>query len=165
MRRSALILILVPCLILAMQQKEMVKICKAYGMNEERAMAFTATLIEECTLLNINYEPLFFIAIAESGLKNILGDSGQAVGYFQLHKETCWFVQHRYGLKIPKNHTDLLKNPNLQIQIAARYFHYLLGTHGTVEEAVKHWNGSEKYVVYFNQVAEYVKRVYLGGGD
>lgn len=148
-------------LALGVSQAQLVKICLAYGMQPERAKLFTATLIEECTKLNIDYFPVFVLAVAETNLKNVVGDNGKAVGYFQLHKEAVWFVKHRYGINVGRNHTDLLYNVELQIMIAVRYFHYLLTRYNSVEQAVIRWNGKEEYLHYYKAVENYIRSVFL----
>ena len=142
-------------------QEKMIKICSAYGMNDERAQLFSSTLIEECTLFNMNPLIMFVLAIAESGLKNTFGDGGGAVGYFQLHKEAVWFVATKYGLTVPENHKDLIYFPELQIKIAIRYMHYLMERYGTMDKALEMWNGSAQYVTYYHDVFIYLKTVYL----
>ena len=161
MRNISVCLALVSSLMFRVSQPLLVDICKAYGMKQDTAQHFTAEIITECTLFNIDPETIFFLAIAETGLKNIYGDNGDAVGYFQLHKEAVWFVKERYQLKnVPKNHKDLINNVDLQIQIAVRYFHYLLAKYGSKEAALKHWNGSDGFVKYYNEVASYINRLF-----
>jgi hypothetical protein len=130
-------------------------------MDSKIAKRFTAELITQCTLSNINPMILFNIAIAETGLKNKIGDDGKAVGYFQLHMETVWFVKQYYKIdRVPKQHTDLLYNVDLQIEIATKYFEYLTTKYTSIEEALKYWNGSERYVKYYLDISEYVSKLY-----
>lgn len=141
--------------------QKLVEVAKAYGMSEDRAKYFVAELCEQCTLFNINPWYLFVLAIAESGLKNIVGDNGRAVGYFQLTPEAVWFVKHRYKMDVPKNHLELLNRIDLQIKIAVRYFAYLWEKYGgDLDKVLERWNGSKKFIRYYKEVAEYVQRVY-----
>lgn len=160
-KRIWMAILLITTLAYAVLQDDMIKICKTYGMPEEQAKRFTAELIDQCTLANINPMIMFNLAIAESGLKNIIGDGGDSVGYFQLHKNTITFLKSYYKLKdIPKDHKELVKNPNLQIKLAVLYMKYLLEKYKSLNAALERWNGSARFVRYYEQVAMYVERVY-----
>jgi len=161
-KRVFLPLLIICTGLFGINQQELIEICKVYGMSQERAKYFTAELITQCTLANFNPMIMFNLAIAESGLKNIKGDNGKAIGYFQLHKETVWFVKSYYKLEhIPKDFDSLLTRIDLQIEIAVLYMKYLLDRYGSLEKALEKWNGSAKYVTYYKNVCDYIERNFL----
>ena len=143
-------------------QQKMIQIARVYGMSEQRAKEFTSSLITHSTSFNINPWFMFYLAIAESGLKNIVGDDGASVGYFQLHVDTLKYLKARYKIKVPKDHQELIKNIDLQIYIACFYVKLLYDRHKDLDKVLECWNGSKKFVAYYKQVASYVIQVYGG---
>jgi len=116
-------------------------------MSSWRTQFFTETILEESRDLHL--DPLLILALmkAESGYKNIYGDSGLAVGYFQLHKNAVQYVQRFYPELEYVKHENLPKLLKAQIQIACRYI-WLINTYiseGNIRATLDRWNGSKPY--------------------
>jgi len=146
----------------SVEQEQMIRICRAYGMSQARAKEFTASVITHATQFNINPWFIFYIAIAETNLKNVIGDDGASYGYFQLHRDTLLYLRKKYKLWIPQKLEELILNVDLQVYIACFYAKLLLDRYKDYETVLERWNGSKKYVSYFKRIVEYVTAVYGG---
>lgn len=122
-----------------MHKSDIETVLKMYT-NPARAKELAEVIAKECEKFSVPASWMVVLLIAESNGKNVIGDNGKAVGYFQLHQETVWYVSHYFPefRKYNKNHTLLLYNPADQVRIAVRYI-YLLDL-CSFDEAVKRWN-------------------------
>jgi len=152
--------------------------CLEYGTTPERAKLISSTIKEE--YFNTIYEsidPLLILAliIGESNIKNLYGDNGNAVGYFQLHQDAVWYVASFYPdiasrLRKIGYHKNLIRFPRVQIQIGVRYLYLILLhiTNGNITKALNYYNRGNlsnysKYVsyiltIYADLVQEYTKK-------
>ena len=143
------------------------------GIPEQRA----EVLLKEMKLMSDKY-PMFnvidYITIMgiETGGKNIYGDYGKAIGYFQLHKDAIFYVWEyypEYGRFKFKN-TDikkLLLFPKLQVDIAASYLYLLYLKYNSKEKAIAAYNGdingTNHYYEKFKQYQKFIFKYLIQG--
>lgn len=135
--------------------------------NKDLAVQLSDTIIDECEYLNI--DPLLILAIIqkESSFRNIYGDSGDAVGFMQIHeiaaKHVCrsvYSIKERYDMI--QTHSQLLKYPILQLRIGINYLYMMQEQYGYILGIAKYNGGStvNKYVanvlnIYSQLIVEY----------
>jgi len=110
----------------------------------------------------IKVHPIEMIAIleAESSGKNIMGDEGKAVGYFQLHWEAIWFVwsyfPHLKREEFKKQPLSVFIDfPYTQARLATLYLYLLKIQFG--DDAYSAYNGWND--AYAEQIRENIKRI------
>ena len=117
------------------------------NMSEWRTQFFIKTITEESRDLHL--DPLLILALmkAESRYKNVVGDHGEAIGYFQLHDNAVAYVQRFYPDLAYVQHKNLSKLLKAQIQIACRYIRLInvFITDGNIRATLDRWNGSAPY--------------------
>lgn len=124
-----------------------------YGMSPENAK-LVADVLEQEHRRDPSVRLDFMIALmyTESAFRNVLGDDGKSVGYFQLTKEAVWYVAYydeevaRFYRQL-KSHTELLNFPDWQARIAYRYVSLLLKARGDYVSAMELWNGKGYFFV------------------
>lgn len=103
------------------------------GVMEDFLLGFKL-LYEEFPQYTKHISPLDMIAIGhvETRFRNLIGDEGLSLGYFQIQQETYWFVKHRYSLVynyLNFNEPwiwDIVKdNPKIQLITSYLYLNYL----------------------------------------
>ncbi|HDK26119.1 MAG TPA: hypothetical protein ENG48_03355 [Candidatus Atribacteria bacterium] len=132
---------------IALTPKDIIQKELSPHMSTWRTKFFTDTILQESSDLHL--DPLLILALmkAESNYKNVFGDSGKAVGYFQLHKNAVVFVQRFYPELEYVKHENLPRLLKAQIQIACRYI-WLINTYitfGNIRATLDRWNGSKPY--------------------
>lgn len=136
-----LAIILASTLVLAfdMTVADIESVLKMYT-NPSRAHELAEAIFEECNKFSVPASWVVVLIVAESNVKNVLGDGGEAVGYFQLHKEAVWYVSYYFKefRKYNKDHTLLIYNPIDQVKIAVRYIYLMDVT--SFDELVRRWN-------------------------
>ncbi|HOK87959.1 MAG TPA: hypothetical protein PKI14_08195 [Fervidobacterium sp.] len=125
---------------------------------ESHAKLLAQTLEEEAEHIPESVDPLLMLAfgLSETNFMNVFGDSGKAVGYFQLHENAVFYVANFYDdvkefKKQNRNHVDLIKHPDWQLRIAYRYMYLTLkNVHNwDIIKAISSYNGrSDKYNIY-----------------
>lgn len=118
---------------------------------QREAYLMAKTIYQDSEALDI--EPLIVLSIleTETNVRNIYGDSGEAVGYFQLHKDAVYYVTNFYPyikqkVKEIGNHNELLKYPVLQTKIAIRYLFLMEINNKDIIHALSRYNGQESYI-------------------
>ena len=83
---------------------------------ENHARVLAKTLEEEAAKVPDVIDPLFMLAfgLSETDFMNVFGDSGKAVGYFQLHEDAVFYVANFYDdvkefKKQHRNHVELIQ--------------------------------------------------------
>lgn len=120
-----------------------------YHLSQWRSNFIVSVIFEEYdNVIYQSIDPLliYSLMIVESSLKNVYGDSGDAVGFFQLHRESVEYVTRFYPeynklLKLP--HKNLIKYLRSQIEIGIRYL-YLINKYiynGNIRLSIDRWNG------------------------
>lgn len=109
-------------------------------------------LYKEMPELNDKISPieLLAIGIVETNFKNIKGDNGNSLGYFQIQAPTYWYLKYQY-LEIYENidfllpwYWDNIKDrPDVQMVTAALYLYDLKIRYGE-EKAYSMYNGGSK---------------------
>ncbi|MFN6992419.1 MAG: hypothetical protein ACK4MM_06855 [Fervidobacterium sp.] len=135
------------------------------------AEIMASVLEEESKNIPLSVDPLYILAfgMAETGFVNTFGDSGKAVGYFQLHENAVIYVANFYQdvrefKKQHRLHSELIRYPDWQLKIAYRYF-YLTLKHvhkWDIIRAISAYNGRKdrynEYVIkFFEEYARIVK--------
>jgi len=128
---------------------------------------------EELELLNNpQLDPFLILAImqTESSFRNIEGDHGKAIGFFQLHKVTIEYViqfypdlKEKYAIITAGwNHDfkDIKKYPIFQSKVAIRYLHLILQywANGDLNKALSFYNGrggTQPYNEYVVKILNY----------
>ncbi|MGB4263392.1 MAG: hypothetical protein WBJ29_07640 [Fervidobacterium sp.] len=141
---------------------------------ENHARVLAKTLEEEAAKVPDVIDPLFMLAfgLSETGFMNVFGDSGKAVGYFQLHEDAVFYVANFYDdvkefKKQHRNHVDLIQYPDWQLKIAYRYIYLTLkNVHNwDIIKAVSSYNGRStkynEYIIKFFQNYTLVVQKYL----
>lgn len=118
---------------------------------KQEAYLIAETIYKDSDSLGI--EPLIVLSImeTETNVRNIFGDSGSAVGYFQLHRDATHYVANfypyiKYKLQLINDHDSLIKYPVLQTKIAIRYLFLMEINNKDIIYALGRYNGQEKYV-------------------
>lgn len=118
-------------------------------------------VVDVCNIFSVN--PLFLLVLIEheSNYKWVFGDSGQAVGFLQLHLNTAKFIQKKYSNLIEKlglfcseitSIEELNKTPVKTMVLSTLWFCYnFQKTNGSYIKAIGLYNGvnNEKYVLSF----------------
>lgn len=141
---------------------------------ENHARVLAKTLEEEAAKVPDVIDPLFMLAfgLSETDFMNVFGDSGKAVGYFQLHEDAVFYVANFYDdvkefKKQHRNHVDLIQYPDWQLKIAYRYIYLTLkNVHNwDIIKAVSSYNGRStkynEYIIKFFQNYTLVVQKYL----
>uniref|UniRef100_A0A7C4GFE2 Lytic transglycosylase domain-containing protein n=1 Tax=Fervidobacterium thailandense TaxID=1008305 RepID=A0A7C4GFE2_9BACT len=108
-------------------------VLREYGVPERDAQIIARTLEEESKIVPSAVDPLMVIAfgLVESMFRNIVGDNGKAIGYFQLHEAAVIYVANFYEdvrqyKRNHRKHSELLNFPDWQTRIAYRYVYLTL---------------------------------------
>lgn len=133
-------------------------VLREYGVPERDARIIATTLEEESKIVPSAVDPLMIIAfgLVESMFRNIVGDKGKAVGYFQLHEPAVIYVANFYEdvrefKRNHRKHSDLLDFPDWQTRIAYRYVYLTLKNvyRWDLLRTISAYNGrSDRYNVY-----------------
>ncbi len=109
--------------------------------------------------------PIEMIAIGflETTFRNIKGDGGKSLGFFQVQEPTYWFVKHHYrevfetiNFTNPWLWKDVEKRADVQLITSILYLHYLKIHHEG--KAYFHYNGGS--TVYQNNVEKILENLY-----
>ncbi len=137
----------------------------------EHAMKIAQVIVEESKNIP-QIDPFLVLALgfAETSFRNVYGDGGNAVGYFQLHQDAVFYVANFYEdvrqyKRENRVHQDLMKYPDWQTRIAYRYL-YLKWKNVFNQDiilTISRYNGrKDKYNTYIAKVlkifGEYVER-------
>ncbi len=134
-------------------------------MSPERANIVMEGILDAINIDGATATPLEMVALleAESAGKNIFGDGGEAIGYFQLHKEAIWYVWAYFPHLKPESFKgrsikELLYFPYLQARIATIYFSMMKERYGN--NAPKMYNGgSQAYQVRYQRILTKVMHI------
>ncbi|ABR31160.1 lytic transglycosylase [Thermosipho melanesiensis] len=92
------------------------------------------------------------VIIVESEFRNVIGMYGE-LGMMQIKPETADFVANYYNLEKPKEGwTRILWDFKLNIKIGSYYLKYLYDKFGSIQKAVKHYNGGIYKEVYAEKI-------------
>lgn len=147
-------------------------IFKENKVPDRDAKLMSSALEEESQRIPSAVDPLMIIAFAyaESLFRNVYGDHGKAVGYFQLHENAVLYVANFYDdvrqfKRTHRPHAELMKYPDWQLRIAYRYVFLTLKHvfNWDLVRTISAYNGrSSRYNVYierfFKFYAEIVSR-------
>lgn len=141
------------------------------GMQRERAQIVLEGIYDGITdaykynsQIKINAIEMVALLEVESSGKNIMGDNGHAVGYFQLHWEAIWFVWSYFShLKRPEFKRQPLKIflyfPYTQARLATLYLYLLKLQFGPdAYSAYNGWNNAyaKKVQTTINKITNYI---------
>ena len=158
MRSAVVILTLVS---VALFGVDLFQIFVAHGMSEVNARLVAEALLEEHEKdPSVRLDFMVALLYTESTFRNVLGDDGKSVGYFQLTKAAVLYVARfhkdvaEFYRKL-KDHKELLRFPGWQARIAYRYLSLWLKEHkGDYVSAMDHWNGEGYFYVVHRKWTE-----------
>jgi len=113
----------------------------------------------------ITPEMMVSIMMVETNGRNILGDNGNSIGYFQLQFQAIWYVWEFFPeLKKDLDTDKLLSNPKYQAQLATSYLFLMYrNTDYDLHKAIERYNGGGdpnylvKYISYYKQILTSIK--------
>ncbi|AMW32177.1 hypothetical protein SAMN04488510_12012 [Fervidobacterium changbaicum] len=136
---------------------------------ENHAKLMAKALEEEAEIVPKSVDPLYMLAfgLSETNFRNIFGDQGKAVGYFQLHENAVFYVANFYDdvkqfKQQHRNHVELINHPDWQLRIAYRYIYLTLRYvfDWDLARAISAYNGrSDKYNVYTIKFFHYYTKI------
>ncbi|MFN3691679.1 MAG: hypothetical protein ACK4R7_02195 [Fervidobacterium sp.] len=141
---------------------------------EVHAKLMASVFEEESKNIPVSVDPLYILAfgMSETGFVNTFGDSGKAVGYFQLHENAVIYVANFYQdvrefKKQHRVHSELIRYPDWQLKIAYRYFYLTLKhVHNwDIVRAISAYNGRKdrynEYVIKFFQEYSRIVKAFI----
>jgi len=98
-----------------------------------------------CYKYNVMIAPEMMVSIMmiETNGRNVLGDNGHSIGYFQLQFPAIWYVWEFFP-ELKKNITteSLLSNPKYQAQLATSYLFLMYrNTNYDLHKSIEWYNG------------------------
>lgn len=106
---------------------------------------------------NVRLAPEMMVSIMmiETNGRNVLGDNGNSIGYFQLQFQAIWYVWEFFPeLKKDITTESLLSNPKYQAQLATSYLFLMYrNTKYDLHKSIERYNGGGDP----NYLAKYIK--------
>ena len=172
MRRTIILAIIIPLIILAYGNNYedaydyTYQVARYYGVSQSRAHLIARTVAEEYEHLpSVPYQIFVALIVSESNFRNVFGDSGNAVGYCQLHESAVWYVA-AFDPNIKKltshiKHKELIKFPELQIRIGYRYLYLIMKNlvNWNIIDALNYWNNSDRYYIRVFDTLSFINTV------
>lgn len=121
------------------------------NLPQKEAFLMASTIYNDSVAFNI--EPLLILSImeTETNVRNVVGDNGDAIGYFQLHVDAVYYVSNFFPyisnkIKIIGSHDNLIKYPVLQAKIAIRYLYLMKQNTEDIILSLGRYNGQTDYI-------------------
>ena len=164
------ICLIVSLLVFGISREGILEVMNYYNVNEDRAVILTDELFNNSE--GVDPEIMLALMISEGGIKNVIGDHGEAMGYFQLHDCAIEYVTRFYPDVLEFYNSlntidDLLKFPAMQVKIACRYMYCLqiFVCNGNLLKALNLWNNSENYYLRIFKIIIFIHKNILREGN
>lgn len=136
------------------------------NMTTSRITEVLEGITEQLAVINAKYsiilspEMVISIMMVETNGRNVLGDNGHSIGYFQLQFQAIWYVWMYFPeLKRSVDKDKLVSNPKYQAQLATCYLCLMyINSEKDLHKAIERYNGGgdpnylTKYLTYYKHI-------------
>lgn len=129
---------------------------EAYGLptDEDLLVKIENAILDASKETGIDPLLITSIIIVETGFRNVIGMHGE-LGMMQIKEDTASFVARYYNIPEPtEGWVRILWDFKLNIKIGAYYLKYLYDKFGSINEAIKHYNGGKYKEEYAEKTLE-----------